>query len=293
MGNSAYIQELRANKRVPIVNLEIFDSLKMLKFHDTTLNHHGNTLEMYKEYLDKVLELTDAKQYIYLKAIEGMESVDNQVLENEDEFFINLYMMMGRESAYEYLLKNNFKLTKENFIEGHKKLLLGTSSEKFVDQDFRTDDDIYVGYIDKGQVVVDYLPISYTLIEEAIEKLLDFYHCDMFDEYLFFKAQIIHGLVAVLQIFHDGNSRYGRVLQNLKVGELTNKVLDYSFLSPPLYSTRAYIPFRYDYRTLIKKLAINPTIEQWNNWFNFNLNRVEDTMYLMEDKIKKFSKMNI
>ncbi len=293
MSNSAYIQELRASKSVPIVNLEIFDSLKKLKFHDTTLNHYIDTIEMYKEYLNKVLELPDVKQDIYLKTIEMMESIDNQVLENEDEFLINLYMRMGKESAYEYLLKDNFKLTKENFIEGHKKLLLGTSSEKFADKDFRTDNDIYVGYIDKGQVIVEYLPISYTLIEEAIERLLDFYHCDMFDEYLFFKAQIIHGLVVVLQMFHDGNSRYGRILQNLKVGELTNKILEYSFIWPPFYSTKAYIPFRYDYRMLIKELAINPPIDQWNKWFNFNLNRVEDTMYLMEDKIKKFSKINL
>ena len=53
------------------------------------------------------------------------------------------------------------------------------------------------------------------------------------------------------------------------------------------------MPFRYDYRTLIKDLAINPDSEQWNKWFKFNLNRAEDTMYFLDEKLVQYKKARL
>ncbi len=291
MSNINYIKELRETGGAPIVNLKIFDSVKKLKFNDAILDHHSYTMDMYKEYLYNIESLQDNKIIPYLKAIKTMESIDNQAFEQEDSFLMAIYSQMEGESAIDYLLEN--PLTRETLINGHKILLRGTKSEDYVDRDYRDGNETYVGYTDNGKIHVDYFPISYTEIEEAIGRLLEFYHSDDFNDNMFLKAQIIHGLVATLQMFNDGNCRYGRILQNIRLGELTKEQLDYPYDIPALYGTRSYMPFRYDYRNLIKMLAINPGVDEWNKWFEFNLNRAEDTMYFSNEKLMQYKKVRL
>ena len=92
-------------------------------------------------------------------------------------------------------------------------------------------------------------------------------------------------------MFSDGNTRYARILQNIKLAELTNETFHYSFESPALFGTRSYFPFQYDYRKLIQNLAVDPSNENWNQWFRFNLNRAEDTMYFMDHKLEQYKKV--
>ena len=51
--------------------------------------------------------------------------------------------------------------------------------------------------------------------------------------------------------------------------------------------------FRYDYRNLIKRLAINPSNDEWSKWFDFNLNRTEDTMYFSNEKLAQYKKVRL
>lgn len=292
MQNIISIQKLRDNGYAPIVNLEIFDSIKKLKLDDYVIDHHNETINLYKQYLDNIESLGEKKINPYLETIKNMECIDNQSFEKEDSFLIAIYSQIYKENAIDYLLKNP-DIDCETFIEGHKKLLYGTKNEQYASKDYRDNNETYVGYYDNGNLVIDYFPISYTDIEEAIDKLLDFYHSEMFDKNMFLKGYIIHGLIATLQMFSDGNSRYGRILQNIKINELTKKQLPFSFNEPALYGTRAYMPFRYDYRKLIKNLAINHGNDEWEKWFNFNLNRAEDSMYFLNEKINAYKKMKI
>lgn len=107
---------------------------------------------------------------------------------------------------------------------------------------------------------------------------------------MFLKSQIIHAIIACLQIFDDGNTRYARILQNLKLYELTNRQLNFLLDAPVLYGTRSYYPYRGKYRELIADLVLSPNNESWFNWFEFNLNRMEDQMYLIDQKISQYKR---
>lgn len=74
------------------------------------------------------------------------------------------------------------------------------------------------------------------------------------------------------------------------VNELTNKEYNTNFSMPIIYGTRAYFPMRGQYRYLVQNLVINPNEENWDKWFKFNLNREEDTLMVLEDKVKEYTK---
>ena len=136
-------------------------------------------------------------------------------------------------------------ISKDVFINGHKFLLKGTNSQKYVDKKYRTDNKACVGKVlPDGSRKINYFGINYEDIDEAIERVLNFYNSDIFDEHIFLKSQIIHGLLASLQMFDDGNTRYARILQNIKLYSLTKKYLDPSLNSPVLYGTKSYFPYR-------------------------------------------------
>lgn len=286
------IEQLRSSGNIPVVNFKIFDSIRNLKISEYVLGHIDYTNELYNQYLYNLLSLPEEKQEPFLQAIKAAEIIDNQSLEQEDSFLISVSMQRDRENTIDYFIRNSHpKLVKNTFIEGHKRLLKGTKSECFSNKDHRTDNDSFVGRWVNGELKIRYFSIPYTDIGEAIDQTVDFYNSDSYQEYLFLQPQIVHGLIACLQMFDDGNTRYARLLQNIKLFELTNKKDDFSFQSPALYGTRSYFPFRDKYRELIGHLAIEPTNEHWNEWFDFNLNRMEDQMYFLDQKLDQYKKM--
>ena len=282
----------RNSGEYPIVDLKIFDSIDNIIFTDFTLDHMKDTKDLYVKYLDQILEMKHNDQNSFLTTIKSMEVVDNQTLEKEDSFMMSLYMQAKKENSIDYLLKNTSKkLDKKTFINGHKVLLHGTSSDQFSINDYRKDDEKFVGRYENHEPVISYFVLSSDNIEEAIDKIIEFYNSSQYEDKVFTKSQIIHGLVSALQLFDDGNTRYARLLQNIKLFNLTKKEINGSLKAPAIYGTRSYFPYRGKYRELINNLAINPNNETWNEWFNFNLNRFEDQIFFLEEKLDKFKKL--
>ena len=286
-----YVEKMRKSGDIPTVNLKIFDSIYSLPFSQFVVDHENDTEELYTHYINDVLELKDDDLISYLNAIKSVEIVDNQSLEKEDSFLMNLYMQTERTNAIDFLINNGVTLNRDAFINAHKLILKGTSSQKFSDKDHRIDNEAFVVRVENGNPMIRYFALPYTDIEEAIKKIMEFYNSDTYDDRIFLKSQIIHGLVASLQLFDDGNTRYARILQNLKLSELTNKKYNYNLPLPALYGTRAYFPHRSKYRELISNLAINPNYENWDAWFNFNLNRTEDAIFFIDNKLTAYKKM--
>lgn len=286
-----YVEKMRKSGDIPTVNLKIFDSIYSLPFSQFVVDHENDTEELYTHYINDVLELKDDDLISYLNAIKSVEIVDNQSLEKEDSFLMSLYMQTERTNAIDFLINNGVTLNRDAFINAHKLILKGTSSQKFSDKDHRIDNEAFVVRVENGNPMIRYFALLYTDIEEAIKKIMEFYNSDTYDDRIFLKSQIIHGLVASLQLFDDGNTRYARILQNLKLSELTNKKYNYNLPLPALYGTRSYFPYRSKYRELIGNLAINPNYENWDTWFNFNLNRTEDAIFFIDNKLTAYKKM--
>ena len=181
---------------IPIANLEIFDSIKQLRFADFVLDHEDFTLSLYKEYISQIKEMPRDDQNSFLKVLKIAEIIDNHALEQEDSFLTAIYLEVNAENSIDYLLEQH-NLSKETFINGHKLLLKGTNSQRYADKSYRTDNIACVGkMLPGGARHVSYYALPYTDIDEAIENLLDFYHSDCYDEHMFLKSQIIHAIIA-------------------------------------------------------------------------------------------------
>lgn len=287
-------EEMRNSGLYPVVNLNIFDAVSDLVLSDYTLEHEADVTQKYIEYLDVVENLPKTGKSKYLHAIKKIEIQKNHILEHEDPYLIAFYMEGKKQYAIDYLLNMQKypqqSLTREEIISAHKKILDGTSSERYIVNDYRQDNLAYVSKSGKGDLQVHYFSLPYEDIEEAIMNLTVYYNSIIHENYTLIKPTIIHGLVGALQIFNDGNTRFARTLQALKIYELTEKNLQHYFQSPVFYTSDAYFDYREQYRNKIADIAINPDNESFNNWVNFNLNRIEDQVFYLNNKVTAYSK---
>ena len=114
---------------------------------------------------------------------------------------------------------------------------------------------------------------------------------DLSKDYVEFVRPIVyHGLIAALQLFNDGNTRYGRLFQHVELWGMLSQYDDTKTELPILYATRQYIPHRNEYRKLIQDIVTKKDDEAWKEWISFNLKRLQDGMYKSEEDLKQITK---
>ncbi|MBQ6538979.1 MAG: Fic family protein [Bacilli bacterium] len=285
MFSTKELLDLRNSGKYPVANLKMFEDIKHIDLSSRTLENLQYTEEVYIERINKIMSLDEIIREKYLNKIKHIENADNQSLEQEDYFLIDLYQDIMDENPIDYLLDND--MDRNSFIEGHKLILKGTSSDELSTIDYRQNDDTYVSCKDEqGRIIPYYFALDHEDIPEAIERIVEYYNSNS-DTNAFEKPIITHGLIAGLQLFNDGNTRYARLLQYLKIHELTNKLYKTNTDKPLIYGTRAYFPFRGNYRKNIADLVTHGDSDSWNSWINFNLNRIQDRMDYEESKLEK------
>lgn len=276
------IKEAMESGNYKIAGLDIFDVVDKIKINDRLKGHLKDAENYFYDYLNDILMLKDSKPGLieYLNGIKSGDIIDNQSLEKENSFLIGLHMQLQRETATDKLIryaKEERDITKEDILEIHNTLLRGTFSED--NKLIRDKNDKFVGRFEGANRIIDYFPIDYKDIDVAIQKLADLYNFrltgDGYDN-VFIQPFLLHGLYGALQVFSDGNTRFGRIMQHVLMWQLVNERTEFNFDLPSIYATRCYYPFRGKYRGLIADLVKNNDEEAWNNWFLFNLNRIED-----------------
>lgn len=289
------IEEMRNSGLYPVVTTDIFDTIKNLNISEFILEREKEIIELYKEYIENIFTLKKTKQIKYLQAIKTQEIIDTQLLEKEDSYLMAIYLEANKQSAMDYLLKNQRVpleyLTREEIIISHQKLLEGTSGKQFSTKQYRTDNESFVGKKKNGELQIRYFPISYENIEEAVMNFSLYYNGNLHEQHTLIKPVLLHGIIGVLQIFDDGNTRFGRMIQNVKIYELTGVNMNKYLSNPAIYSSKSYSDFREQYREKLGEIAIAPTDESWNNWLNFNLNRIEEQIYYANNKLKQYKKL--
>lgn len=292
--NSKILKEIDdaiSSGKYKVADLNMFNIINELKINEDLVGHLEYTEELLIEYLNKIFELKDTVPGLkeYLASIKAGDIVDNHSLEKENSFLIGLHMQLSNETAIDKLIRYNKEgknLTKEELCNIHSTLLNGTSSDR--NNSVRDKNNKFVGSFVNGTRIIDYFPMDYREIDEALIKMTDLYNNRLLDknfDNIFFQPFLIHGLFGALQMFYDGNTRMGRLMQHVLIWKLINEKTDYQFDSPPIYATRNYYPFREEYRKLISDLVKNNNNEAWNNWFEFNLRRIEDQIYKNNENI--------
>ena len=221
------------------------------------------------------------------------EIIDNHVLERENVNFLRIYNETHHSTVIRYLvrklLKENTPLNDAIIKKAHEILMRGTSNENTINEGFRTNNHHYVGYIEDNKPVINYFPISYDDIKESTLLVCKYFNTPIKDEEeLFIKPFIMHGLIAVLQVFEDGNTRLARCFQHITLQDLTNKTISNNLFELPLpaiYFSKNYVPYRKEYRELLASIALNPNNEAWNEWISFNLHRMQDRIFANEESL--------
>ncbi len=286
------IDELRKKGIYPIASLKLFDEVKNLVIYDYCIERELEILDKYIEYINNIYSLKETVQEKYLNSIKVQEVMDTQLLEKEDSYLLALYLMTKKECAMDYFFNDplSMDITRNKIINAHKRLLEGTSSSEYATKDYRTDNNAFVAICQDGNVKIRYFTIDFKDIETAINNLTVYYNGNLHNQYTLIKPILIHGLVGAIQLFDDGNTRLGRMLQNIKIYELTNKNLDINLSLPALYNSRSYKDYRTQYREKLGAMVVEPGEETWNKWINFNLNRIEDQIYYANSKLNEYKR---
>ena len=271
---------------VPVVNLDIFEKVSQVKLNETVKNQLDYTLDLYKEYQENILKITPALQKHYLETLKNEDIINNQEVEKENSFLLALYYSIHSKNAMDDMLKWPACVTPENFVKAHDKLLEGTSSED--KKGLRHDNLKFVGTYVAGQREIDYFPILENDIDQAVKSFLNLLNNAKIEneQDAFLKPLSYHGLLAALQLFQDGNTRYARLIQHLKLWEYTNEVLKKQFPLPIIYATKQYAASRSSYREYIKNIAVLNDDEAWNQWFIFNLKCLQNNIWVNESNIQ-------
>lgn len=276
----------RKNKIYPIVEKDLVNRIVDLKIKDSIKDHNKYVIESYIEHLEALKKLEPNQLKHYLTVLKNADIKDNQKLEDQDSFLLSLYLQAEKKHAIDELLKHEI-LDEKTLLKTHSTLLKGTSSEADNNFKYRDNNRTFVGSTENGIRDIHYLTLDVNDIGYAMNLFFEYYNKEDNFEDIFLKPFAIHGILAALQVFGDGNTRLSRLLQNIKLYKLTNKHSDYNFQNPALYITRAYFPYKYEYRDLIMKLAIEPNEENLNNWMSFNLKRTEDTIWKDSGNVDK------
>lgn len=286
-------EEYYKNKTYPSVSPDLPKIIINTVKSNSVIEENKYILENYYNYL-KILDSMDKQQLKkYLNALKSTDAVNNQVLEKQDSFLISLLYQSERKHTIDEILKTN-KLTEDKLLKIHGMLMEGTTSTDFDNYHYRKHNRNYVGTIDNNERNIHYLPLYNKYIEATMKGFFDYYNDKECNESeLFFKPFLIHLMIACLQVFEDGNTRLGRLLQNTKLYQQTNDLLNKKYDNPVLYLTNTYMPFRSQYRSLIKETAINPSNDNINAWLSFNLGRLDEGVYKnsqMAEKVKLYVK---
>ena len=283
--NEEYTYNAMQSGKYSIASLDLLNCVDKIKLSDNTKSHIEYTNELLFEYLRDIYALKEETPGLkeFLVALKAADVIDNQSLEQENSFLLGLYMQTIEETAQQKLeqyFKNNVKINKELLKDLAKTLLTGTSTKP--EGIIRESNEKFVGRMVNGEPIISYFPIDYHDIDEGLTRVSEIYNERLAGETydnLFMQPFLIHGLFGALQMFGDGNTRMGRLHQHMLLWQLINERTEYNFDSPPLFFSRAYYPFRGDYRALIANLVKNGDSEAWNEWFLFNLKRLEDQIF--------------
>ena len=283
------VRKIIAEGKYPIVDLTIFDYLDQLQAPENLKGKIEYTMDIYQDLIKEIKNLPPELKLKYLLTLKNADVIDNQVLEEEDSFLVSLAQNMNSTTALDIAINHYGKeFTKEDFIYLHDYLLSGTSSGD--KQGLREDNSKFVGTWENEEKNIQYFPIISDDIDKALTKFLNYYNSNIdntekeYDAVL--KPIIYHGLIAALQLFKDGNTRFARTIQHVELWGMLNNIVDKGIEMPIVYPTRQCFPFRNKYRDLIKNIAVQNSEEAWNEWFNFNLLRIQDNIYKNEQNIE-------
>jgi len=270
----------------------LVSNIRNIKIYDNSLFHMEEILEKYNVYIKKLMDLEPKKLKYFILNLKNREIINNQETESEESFLLELYKLSQRKDSIDTTMEcfQDNNITKNDIKKIHRVVIKGSSDDREANYDFRSDNNKWVGYFGtNGEAKVQYYPPDHNEIDELLDIILSYLNenNDNFDN-IFIKPLIVHALIAYIQPFGNGNTRFARVLQHGKICKTTNQIYNTEFSKPIIYLSKNYLLTRSQYRGLIQNLAVEKTDEAWNKWFQYNLNMIDEQLFYLDKQIDQY-----
>lgn len=272
--------------------MKALDGIKNIKIFDSTMFHIGECMETYEKYMKLLDGMPMRELFFFLEALRTKELTNNQEVENEPTLLMEFEALLERKNSIEMMtdcINRGDPITLDDVEKIHKRILKGTEDDLEKNYKYRNFD-VRVSGIENGVEVISYLPPEAKEIIPYMEYILNYLNNDsnLQMETVFLKPIIAHAFIAILQPFGNGNTRIARLLQYGKIFDLTNKYFGKNYPYPILYLSKCYLLTRSNYRGNISQIAQFHNDENWNKWFEYNLNRIEDGLYYVMNNLENY-----
>lgn len=270
---------------------------------DSTRDHMLETLENYKKYLEEIQKLEKSDPNVvknFLRLLKINELKASQQMESEDSFLIDIGLgpiLDGSEKSSidvvtKYIIKGK-SLNDERLEKIHRIILRGTSDDKERNYKLRTsEEDTYISEISNGIERTMYVAPKSFEVKPYLEYLYTFMENNKDNEIdLFLTPYLIHFYISALQPFNNGNTRLARLIQYGDIFKLSKELLDYKLKQPAIFLSENYQMNRGNYRRMIADIVMDPSDDNFNRWFNYNLNMTDEQLYHLDHDVEKIKKM--
>lgn len=274
--------------------MDINKEIKNLKIYDSTMFRFNEVEKKYWEYLTLLITFPPEELLLFLEAIKQKEIINNQEIEETNPLLVEMDKLKHATNSIDYLAKiinNNEQFDLLNIKRLHRLVIRGTEDDKNENYNYRKRN-IKVGKIVDGKEIISFIPPNYKevipLLSEVL-KILNQKESLIFDN-VFLKPLITHVLIAIIQPFGNGNTRVARLVQYGKILQMTNEKYKTQFSLPTFYLSENYM-INGGYRRRIGMLANLMDNDNWNEWFKYNLNMIEEQIFYLSNEIAKIKKM--
>lgn len=265
--------------------MEALDKIKNYKMSTSIREHMGYTLQGYKEYIYSLMQLDPKDRKIFLNVLKDLELRNNQEMEHEDPFMIELDISTHNgkpQSSIDVMtimVLDNQPLNTRKIEQIHRLIIRGTADDREINYPIR-EFETYVYEVNNGVEKVSYVPPSPEEIRPYLKKLYSFLNENGNEGELevFYKPILEHFYIAALQPFGNGNTRLARLMEYIGIFKLSRERLGLEIDKPALFMSKNHLLSRKSYRDYISGVVCDPTDENMNKWINYNLNMIDEQL---------------
>ena len=265
------------------------------KVDDTVKEHIKETEKKFIKYASKLNQNRNHFKEVFLDTLKKMEILKSNSLEGESDFNTSVYvkaedMKTAVDEAIKFLSKKNNRLTEDQIKKIHYQLLIGINSVNKMPGEYRNRQ-VWIGNVGEGIEYARYIPPAPEDIKELMgefvssfnEQYLEYLAPSLLTSHPFIKPAILHAAFVNIHPFVDGNGRVARILHHSKMWQLCNMKYGYNFELPCLYLSSVIGLYETGYYRHLNALDKNPDDENWNKWFHFILDRMDEQLFFLNN----------
>ena len=277
--------------------MTISDLQYRIEIYDKIKRHIEMTEREYLKYLTIFVNYNDEFKDLFLDSLKLMEYYSTNKIESVSDiktaFLLKKQKCSTPIDKLEKVYKaHNFILTEKDIKYIHSKVVYGADAVYSMPGEYRNKT-VWIGNPKEGIQNAFHVPPQPEKLNSLMHEFVSFYNendnKDEFFNHPFIKPSISHAALVNIHPFADGNGRTSRLIQCGQIWNLTMERYGIELISPAMYLSKNIKLYVLDYFKRLNSLHKDDTNDNWNNWFEFNLNMMDEQLYYLKINIDKIS----